>query len=380
MRYIIIFIILFISVIFSCITYYYTKEKKNTLIELKKEKNVKVDSCFLYENIDRSQLIYLKLRDVLHNISSKKEITLGDNCKQKVYIQGTYDNRLNTEINEINDIILKKIRILTGFFFKKVRNGTITIFEDEWGNKNFIYDSFIYEYNEQTQIRLFVNVIKIPRKDPENKILKTCTEITNPGMTFEAGIPQPEQLIELPTQTVNTGPGDLLSNKGINIKKIDPIKYLWINKVMIFNTDADINIIDGKCVTPEVCGDLKGSTTLESSEFNGPTTPWFEPSCIYNKWPILKDNPNNNECGKKFRAWPAGEMDYFHWNDQGIYLPKTCNSQILGLRTSTTGEPLVANYYPTLATIPRASGPNNWLFEPTRTILPTQRATFTVTS
>lgn len=379
MRIIIIFIILLICVILSSIIYY-NYSVKTTQIELKKERKVKVDPCFLYENIDRSQLIYLKLRDVLHKISVKNEITLGDNCKQKIYIQGTYDNRLNTEINEINDIILKKIRILTGFFFKKIKNGTITIFQDEWCNKNFIYDSFFYEYNEQLQIRLYINVIKIPRKDPENKILKTCTEITNPKMKFEAGIPQPEQLIELPTQTINTGPGELLSNKGINIKKIDPIKYLWINKVMIFNTDSVINVKDGSCITPEVCGDLKGSTTLESSEFNGPTTPWFEPSCIYNKWPLLKDNPNNNDCGKKFREWPAGEMDYFHWNDQGIYLPKTCNSHILGLRSSTTEEPLVANYYPTLATIPRATGPYFWLFEPTRTILPTERATFTVTS
>lgn len=330
---------------------------------------VKSDPCFLYENTNRNQIIYLKLIDALKSLLPKKTINLGDNCKKNIFIQGTMDNRLQTEMDEITNLILRKINSITGFQFIKILNDTVTIYEDCYGNKNFIYNVFVEDPNEELNVRLYIDVIKYIIKCPKKKGPPTCTSLTLPGMKFEIGYPQPEQLIPLPTQIIYAGGGDIIGNKGINIKKIAPIRYLFINKIHIFNTSSVINVGDGKCVKPANCGNLM-DTTLDSSEFNQPTTPFVEPACVRNKWPKLYDEPKN------MKAWPCGTPSLY-WDNKGIPTPSTCNSQVAGLRSSTTQFPLAPTYNPTLPVIPRWSGPNAWLFNLTRGDPATEGADFT---
>lgn len=341
---------------------YKTKKK------IKKTEIIKEDPCFLYENTNRTQTLYLKLVNSLDKLSSGKKLSLGKNCKENIFIQGTTDNRLKTELDEITKIILCKINNMTGFFFKKIYYDTITQFEDCYGNKNFIYNVFIYDTNEELNIRLYIDVIKYIYKLPSKKKKITCTQATLPGMKFEIGYPQPEQLIPLPTSVIVNG-WDVLNNDGINIKEIPPIRYLYINKVQVFNTNAVINVGDGKCVKPPVCGDLM-DTTLDSSEFNQPTTPFVEPSCVRNKWPQLYNEP------KDVKAWPCGYPSPY-WDSKGIPYPSACNSQITGIRSSTTQFPVTPTFWPTLPTIPRNSGPNYWLFNLTRGDPATEGAAYT---
>ena len=346
------------------------KFNKNIYPKFNKKSCINEDPCFLYENTNRSQVLYHKLITALKKLSHSKKKTLGCNCKENVYIQGTTGNRLKTEVTQVTKIILNKINSITGFYFKQVYLDTITVFEDNKGNKNFKYNVFVYDTNEELDIRLYIDVIKYIIQCPKKAKAITCTSVTTPGMdTFEIGYPQPEQLLPLPTEIISTGAGgELLSPKGINIKRIEPIKYLHINEVKIYNTNAVINA-NGKCLMDPVCGNIK-DTTLSSSSFNQPTTPFTEPACVRNKWPRLNDEPRG------VTAWPtATESPY--WNIFGIPSPPTCNTQNCGTRSSTTQFPIQASFWRNNYVLPRHSSIYRQLFSLTRGDVATEGADFT---
>lgn len=320
---------------------------------------LKEDPCFLYENTNRTQLVYMKLINALRYLSAKKQRTLGDDCLEKIYIPGTWSNQLQREIDEITQMVLDKLNQRTGFMFRKVYNDTITVLEDKAGNRNFIYNTFIQDVHEELNLRLYFNVIKyVIRCPPKSGCPPTCASLTNPTMKFEIGYPQPEQLQPLPTQLITTAWADKIGNKGINRLTDDPISSVYINQVKIFNTNAVINVDSGECVQPATCGNLD-KTKLESSEFNQPTTPWQDPACITNQWIRLESEP----CGLK--NYPCGPPTFLYWNDQGI--PTTdCNNWYTGTRSSTTQEPLQAQFNKSIIEIPRNSGPNAWMFSAVR--------------
>lgn len=363
------FLFLFILLGLGMNSKFYNKDVAYSTNEpIKNKVCVSEDPCFLYENTNRTQTIYLKLVNSLQKISNTNKVKL-ENCKQDIFIQGTTDNRLKTELDEITNRILKTINLHTGFYFIKVYYDTITLLTDQSGNKNFKYNVFIYDPNEELDIRLYVDVIKYIVNCPKKNKKITCASVSNTGMNdFEIGYPQPEQLLPLPTQIINTsGAPDVLSNDGINIKEIPPIKSLHINEVSVYNTNTVINA-NGKCVMPPVCGNIK-DTTLSSSLYNGITTPFQEPACVRNKWIRLKDEP------KCLKNWPAGTQSPY-WNEQGIPTPKTCNSQEMGLRSSTTQIPLEPQFWRSNYVIPKWSGPNNWMFSLTRGDTATEGADF----
>lgn len=365
-----------IFVIFFIILVIFTSRSYSNFSQFNNKNNnstisIKQDPCFLYENINRTQLLYVKLRNVLDKISKKpcNIKTLGTNCEEETYIQGTTSNRLKTELKEVTDIVLKNIHKISGFFFKVVYFDVVKVITDKKGNKNFRYNVFVYDTNEELQVRLYIDVIKYIVNCPKKPQQKTCTSATLPGMKFEAGYPQPEQLIPLPTQTVNTGAGGFaISNKGIDIIEIPPIKALYLNKVKIFDTNAVINA-DGKCLPESVCGNLP-DTTLDESRYNGISTPFQDPSIVRNPWAKLYDEP------KGVKAWPCATPSEC-WNNDGIPNPSTCNSQVAGLRSSTTQFPITPFFTNSLFVLPRWSGLYANLFSLTRGDPATEGADFT---
>jgi len=354
-------------------------EKKFKQNIKQKNQHIYKDACVLYENTNRTQVIYLKLISALKNLSNQDKIKLGPRCKEEVFIQGTSSNRLKEEVNQVTKIILDRLNENTGYNFKSIYLDTITVFEDKSGNKNFIYNVFVNDSNEEMDIRLYIDVIKYIVKCPEKSEPITCTSVTTPGMsasgvenTFEIGYPQPEQLIPLPSEVITTGGGpDLLSVKGINIHKIPPIKSIHINTVKIYNTNAVINS-NNQCITQNgepTCGNIKG-TSLSSSSFNQPTTPFVEPSCVRNKWPVI--SPIQTDM----KAFPAGQASEY-WNEKGVPMSTTCNTQETGINGSTTDYPITAQYWANNFVVPKWSGPNNWLFSLTRGDVATEGADFT---
>jgi hypothetical protein len=325
------------------------------------------EPCILYENTNRTQCIYMKLVSALKNLSNINQIKLGPQCKEEIFIQGTSTSRLREEVNQITKIILDRLNKQIQSNFQSVYLDTITIYEDENGDKNFIYNVFVNDPNEELDIRLFIDVIKYVVKCPKIEKPITCTSLTTPGMsasgvenTFVIGYPQPEQLIPLPTEVITTGGGpDLLSVKGINIHKIPPIRSIYINTVKIFNTNAVINS-NNQCTTQctPACGNID-DTTLSSSAFNQITTPFVEPAHIRNRWPII--SPIQTEM----KAFPCGKASEY-WNEKGVPISVSCNTQEAGINGATTDYPIEASFWRSNFALPKWSGPNSWLFSLTR--------------
>ena len=318
---------------------------------------VKEDACFLYENVNRNQTIYMRLVNILNKLSHKKQIRLKDNCKETTYIAGTYDDRLKIEIRQVTEHILNRINSKTGFNFIPVYYDNITEIVDKMGNKNFVYNVYVQDPNEELTFRLFVDAVKFVDPRPKSIPPVTCAEVTTPGQdTYEIGYPKPEQFIPLPTEVIST-PGWLpLSRRGVNIAYIAPIKSLYINELKIYNSNLVVHA-NGKCLMDQICGFYDNK--LDQSLFNGPTTPFQEPACQRNKWPVLPDQPEG------VKAWPCAKVSE-NWDQWSVFKPTCANTQTHGIQSSTVPIPVRAEYWPTHATIPRGSGPSYWLFARTR--------------
>lgn len=337
------------------------------------------NNCSLFVNTNRTQDIYLKLLTALKNLSNDNKIKLDSNCKEEIYIQGTSPNLLKREVNEITQKIINKLNNILKSNFRIIQLDTINVFEDKDENKNFIYNVFINDPNEELDIRLFIDVIKYVNKTPKKTNPITCAAVTTPGMTasgventFEIGYPQPEQLIPLPTEVITTSGGpDVLSAKGINIHTIPEIKSLYINTIKIYNTNAVINA-NNQCITQygePTCGNING-TSLSSSSFNQITSPFIEPAHIRNPWPIISSAQTD------MKAWPYGKKSEY-WNKKGVPISTTCNTQETGISSSTTEYPVEPSFWRSNYVLPKWSGPNNWLFSLTRGDVATEGADFT---
>lgn len=330
-------------------------DKTNTSMNIK-TLNQNSDPCFLYENTNRHQVLYGKLTNIFDKLSKGKKYNLKGELNE--YVQGTWDDSIILELDEILKQILIKINKKSGFAFKKTSYDIIGEIKENI-NKQFKFNVFIQDPNEELTIRVYIDVVKIACDDEINKDnIKTCTQITTPEFpTYEIGIPKTDQYLPLPTEVITTPGFDTLSTKGINFRKGKPIKYLFLNEIKIYNTNAVINA-DGKCLGKSECGNY--GVNLDHSLFNGPSTPFQEPACVRNKWPTLLDQP---KCGLEWNCNLKSES----WDKFGVRCPDEIVSEdCLGTQSSTTPIPNRPEYWPTHVTIPRNSGPNYWLFNLTR--------------
>ncbi len=319
---------------------------------------IKTDPCFLYENTNRLQKIYLKMVNTFKTLSLGKEYRLSGETKTTQYIPGTWDDRLRLEVRQLTNIILEKINSVTGFHFIFVYFDNIKEIVDEKGNINFIYNVYIEDPQEEFAIRVWIDVVKFIYDVPKKEEVLTCTKLTLPPFpTFEIGYPKPDQFIPLPTEVITTPGFGATSAKGINYREGKPIKYLYLNSIRIYNTNAVINA-DGKCIMEQTCG--RYEITLDHSLYNGPHTPFQDPACLRNKWPRLPDQPKNKD------TW-ACAIRSTDWDENGVFMPPECRTKDCpGIQNSTEPIPLRPDFWPTHVTIPRNSGPNYWIFDLSR--------------
>lgn len=313
---------------------------------------LETDPCFLYENINRHQELYQKLTNIFKMLSCGKEYNLSGKTTQ--YIQGTWYDGLLLELDKVTAVVLAKVNKESGFKFAKVYYDTIRETVDKQGNKQFSYNVFIQDANEELNLRIWINVVKFVTEVEKKEEVLTCTKLTLPPFpTFEVGYPQPDQYLPLPTEVITTPGFDRLSDEGIKYRKGLPIKYLYLNSISIYNTNAVINA-NGKCLDEGKCGDYE--IKLDHSIYNGPTTPFVEPACVRNKWPKLPDQPvGDKEWNCNIRAQ--------NWDCNGVLYPSKKEEGCYGTQSSTTPIPDRPEYWPTQVTIPRNSGPNYWLFD-----------------
>lgn len=339
------------------------QHNKENLVSIERDniklpaEGIKEDPCFLFENTNRNQVVYMKLISLFEKLSCQKKMRL-KNCQKTDYIDGTMDDRLKRELDQITNVILKKVEKLSGFYFRKFYYDNVTEIVDKKGNKNFKYIVFIDDPQEWLQLRIQIDVVKFANKAPQSSAV-TCSQVTTPGQeTYEIGYPKPDQLFPLPTEVITTGL-DVLGFKGVTPDQVMPIKYLYLNCIRVYNSNLVINA-EGKCLDDcAPCGNY--GISLDHSLFNGPSTPFVEPSCVRNKWPTLPDQPKDRPY-----EWNCAARSN-NWDEKGVFSPPECKTKkCFGIQSSTTPMPLQPEYWPTLATIPRNSGPNYWLFDLTR--------------
>lgn len=100
-----------------------------------------------------------KLLELLSNISSGNKIYLQDLVERKSYTNKTIPDEYNTVIIDIMKKMISGINGIsdTDFFIKDLENVYFTM--DKLGNKRFIVDTFMYDYNNHYTIRINTDIV-----------------------------------------------------------------------------------------------------------------------------------------------------------------------------------------------------------------------------
>lgn len=320
------------------------------------------------------------LAAAIASVVGGERVILPPECEKKRETIATIDVFQRMELDQVMQPILQKVMANANgaYRFKVIEYEGLTVYEDATGNKNLIFNCYVYEMLQQFMIRLKVDVIKyvdIKKRDQEAGA-GSCAEATTPEFpVFEIGMPSRDQLLPYPTQIINTGGGggaDVLSTKGYNPVKLVPVLGLHVNDMKQFNSNLVLSY-DG---TNRV--DNLGGTTDNTNEFNGYKsdnyTPIQDKAVEYNKWPILDEMPKGEgqwPCQSESLDWGRDgvpieglkqkidcDMKATHDNSDEKYY-KSCK----GTRSSAQHIPRRPNYWPTLGGLPRNSGENWWLFD-----------------
>lgn len=350
-------IIILIVLISLCIYYSPNSNLKNSsyfLTNFNKNEQF-IDHCKLipdYQIQNLTIFIKDKIVNLLKSFSSNDKLTL-EKCSSNSYIPATTDSHLRDELNQITNLLLKKINNQEDFNLVKSTYGDLTVSEDTMGNKHFIYELFIRDVKNCFGFKLIVDLIKFVTKK-EVKIRNATAGTIFPY--YNIGVPSKDQLIPPPMDVIPTG-NDILSTKNIYFEKPDKINYLYINNIDIDN--STLTLSDNTKIDKPVDGGLSDNS-LDYIPLVGDHDPFIEPSKVRNKWPKLWSQP------KYEKAWPCVPVSQY-WNNEGIYYEtkEKPTRDCPGYRTSTTQQPLIGQSWPTHGTIPRNCGTNHWLFDPT---------------
>jgi hypothetical protein len=348
-----------------------------------------------------------------------REYTWATLDEKRLRILKLYTELALTELNRRCKEFSKKNFSKKPFFFKYIQIINATSSVDKKGNSRWRVDIMVQEMELHFSQRLILDfTVIIDSSNCNNKCkTETCAEYTSKTFPrYPFGYPALEQLVPLPSQVINTGPGLTLSNIGID-KNYPDFKDIYLNKVWIENSDlvlgtelptiqttpalndtslessmnqekivpknnllGEPNDIQNKyLLSPfpyqnitrscfkEKNNHLKGSSeTYQQSVFLNHPKGWIQPSVLRNKWPRLWSEPNNRY------AWPSTPIIQ-KWNQLGIYVPQPEPSKKHpGIRWSTEQQPRTPNYWPTVTGLPVNAGPNYWLFNNTRGFVVTQ--------
>lgn len=311
---------------------------------------------------NKTQFSYINLIKNIKLNQNKKKIKLKSPCNIKKYTESTTDENLKADLNIINNLVVDNLNKGNDYKFVKTSYGNITVLKDKKGVYNYIYNVFLQDIKNIIMINLKINIIVFPDKNIKKYFghdLETCADITTSAFpVYNIGIPSKEQYIPLPTEVIPTA-NDILSTDGIKYPRPIKPKYMYINMLDILNSTLVVNA-NKKCLTNFVKGKV-----CKSPEFTwvmGDHNPYIQKSVDRNEWPTLYDQP---KCQGQWPCTPVNQK----WNTDGVYVPKPEPSKLCpGIRWSTKDMALQAQYWPTLATIPRNSGKNAWLFEMSRGI------------
>ena len=311
---------------------------------------------------NKTQFFYVNLLKNLKLNQNKKTVRLKSNCKVNKYTHSTTDEALKADIDVINGLIVDNLNKGHNYEFVKTNYGNIIELIDQKGVYNYIYNVFLQDVKNVIMINLKVNIIVFPDKNIKRYFghdIETCADITTSAFpVYNIGIPSKNQYIPLPTEVIPTA-NDILSVKGVKYPRPIQPKYLYVNRLDILNSTLVVNP-NKRCLSNFVKG--KVCKSPEFTWVTGDHNPYIQKSDDRNQWPTLHDQP---KCQGQWPCTPITQK----WNTDGVYSNKPEPSKLCPGKTWATKDlALQAQYWRTLATVPKNSGENAWLFELSRGI------------
>lgn len=317
------------------------------------------------ENI--SQFNYDRLYNKLQMINNEK-IELEGPLNNEKYIVSTIDDKLRRDLDNITNYVLLILNQDNYYDFSKTSYGNVEIFFNQNNDSNYIYELFLWDKKNYFEIKLLIDIIKIPKKSYiYNFGIKDKKYIFE---DFNIGIPSKDQLIPLPLDVIPTENSKLSDE----IYKNDPLKpkYFYLNQIKIQNSTLIVdyeknNFNNSKMNIDEYSFSGITDQTLEFNTFKSNNNPINEKSVTSNKWPVLKEEP-------KWKGQYPAKTPPQSWDVDGIYYYSN-NDKIKAAKNDTYSDmhdsgtiwspmkmPLQPESRPTLATLPRNQGENWWLF------------------
>jgi hypothetical protein len=298
-----------------------------------------------------------QLEQICKIMTNETYIKLKNIKKSCKYIRVTIPFKIRFEINFIVNTILKQINELFNYktYFIEVEH--LEVYEDNIGNKQYIANVLVNNITTAAGTKLKIDVIAY---------IKDKQKLNNYLDKFKIGIPSSDQMIPIPMDVLVSERG-IISTDSINETRPDKFSHLYINYIQILNANCIMNgdRVEDKEVSKTIQDNMGGVNTTRN-EFSfipeGKSDPYIERAVTRNKWPTLKDQPNN--C----KQWPCTPA-LLTWNELGVPFNKLhYTSDCPGKRESTVQTELQPQYYPTLCPLPRDKGQNTWLFDKARGI------------
>lgn len=315
-------------------------------------------------------------------------------------------------------------RVLRPFHFGFIQIINATSSVDKHGNSRWRVDLMVEEMVLHLSRRLMLDfTVMVAYPTQKSKTIATCAEYTSfPFPRYPFGYPAMEQLVPLPTQVINTGPGEVLSHAGIDAD-YPRFKAIYLNRVWQENSDLALGTELPVTLNSSTAGALN-DTTLASSAYpkkrlqrhdvQFPEKDYAD--CIEKKGMAKDTDIHNNyalkpcnwnctgvpENGYHYqgstesfkqsmlpptypngwiqpavirnkwprlwseprdrKAWPCAQVG-LNWDNKGIMYPQAkFDSCCTGNRWSTAQQPRTPQYWPTITGLPHNAGPNYWLF------------------
>ena len=343
------------------------ESNKNTPNYVKTYLNKKVSSHPDYNTENVNQFNYDRLFNKLQLINEEK-IQLDGPFNHEKYITTTTDDKLRRDLDIITKYVLLILNQDSYYNFAKTNYGNVEIFYNKNNSANYKYELFLWDKKNYFEIKLLIDIIKIPKKSYIHKFgIKQKKYIFQ---DYNIGIPSKDQLIPLPLDVIPTQNRKLSDE----IYKNDPLKpkYFYLNQVKIENSTLIVNSSKNNFNNNKMKIDEFGFSgitdmSLEYIGYKGTNNPTLEKSKKYNKWPTLDEEP-------KWKGQYPAKTPPQSWDVDGIYYysnkdksdasqkDKYCDIYDSGTIWSPMKMPLQPYSRPTLATIPRNCGENYWLF------------------
>lgn len=315
---------------------------------------------------DKSQFLFTSLQDYFDTLSQHGRRSLSGKCEKKEFTRYTIDDILKVDLNQIIKLVLEGVNKNLLFKFTLLNYENVIVLTDKKGNKRYIIEFQVTDPKTHYGISLkldaikYVNCSKNGNGNRNGNDKKGVSSKTTPAFKrYYVGYPSLEQMIPMPTDVITTGK-IVLGNEGVETIVPVPMKYLYINSVVIENSTWTLDI-NNKCDIG-VDGNESGETSLPFSNNvgTGNFTPYIDESGVRNSWPKLDDEPIDTSMKK----WDSNsKIEIPTWDENGVYSNNNNKKGCHGINTATNPYPNRPNFWANNYALPKNAGENFWLFD-----------------